>query len=339
MSFNLKFRNPPGTLIYTGKDQKDTTIKHIQYSSDDLRIFDELVEYSDKHVDYISIEGLKNTEKIRDICTSINVDPLTIEDILNPTQRNKFEVSTSYLFSVTKFAYLRNNEVYYNYISILLLKDLIITFSEKENIFLDDIVKRLKNSKLSISKLREDYLFYVIYDMIVDEELNLYYHLNSKLEDLEDNLMVLNKNYQKDLYLLRKNFNYLESQTKQLIQYANPKKLLTTNFITSNIKKYLEDLEDHIVTLNENAHISLESVDNLFNVYSNNLSNKTNEIMKTLTIFSAIFIPLSFVTGFFGMNFTNFAILKNQYGLIIFTLICLIIPILMLLYFKKKKWF
>ena len=339
MNFHLKLRNPPGTLIYTGKIQKETVIKHIQYSAKDLKIYNQLEKYSDQHVDYVSIEGLKNVEQIRDICLSLNVDPLIIEDILNPTQRNKYEITNEYLFSVTKFPYQRNNEVFYDYISILLFKDLMITFSENNNMFLDEIITRLKNSKLALSKLKEDYLFYVIYDMIIDEELNLYYSLNSKLEYLEEHLMQLDKNYQRDLYHLRKNFNYLKSQTKQLLNYASPKKLLTTNFINPNIKKYLEDLEDHILTLNENANVSLESVDNLFNVYSNNLSNKTNEIMKTLTIFSAIFIPLSFVTGFFGMNFTNFPILNNTYGLLIFTAICLVIPALMLLYFKKKKWF
>lgn len=339
MNFHLKLRNPPGTLVYTGKHQKDTVIKHIQYSAKDLKIFNKLEQYSDDHVDYVSVEGLKNVEQIRDICLSLNVDPLVIEDILNPTQRNKFEITNEYLFSVTKYSYVRGKEVFYDYISVLLFKDLMLTFSETNNMFLDEIITRLKNSKLAISKLKEDYLFYVLYDMIIDEELNLYFFLNSNLENLEEHLMQLDKDYQKNLYHLRKNFNYLESQTKQLLNYASPKKLLTTSFINVSIKKYLEDLEDHILTLNENAHVSLESVDNLFNVYSNNLSNRTNEIMKTLTIFSAIFIPLSFVTGIFGMNFTNFPILQNTYGLIIFAAICLVIPTIMLLYFKKKKWF
>ena len=103
--------------------------------------------------------------------------------------------------------------------------------------------------------------------------------------------------------------------------------------------KYYEDLEDHVVNLNEKVKTELELLRGIFDIYMNNNSHKMNQVMKTLTIFSAIFIPLSFLTGVFGMNFTNFAILRSEYGLSIFLGISVTIPVSMLIYFKKNKWF
>ena len=103
--------------------------------------------------------------------------------------------------------------------------------------------------------------------------------------------------------------------------------------------KYYEDLQDHIVNLNEKVRTELELLKGIFDMYMNNNSHKMNQIMKTLTIFSAIFIPLSFLTGIFGMNFVNFPILFNENGLLIFFGVSILIPISMLFYFKKNRWF
>ena len=291
-------------------------------------------------VDWISVEGLSDVEKIKKLCIDLNVDSLIIEDIFNTNQRNKFEIFNDYVFSVIKFSHLDSgNNINYDYMSILLFNNKIITFSETENRFKNEIINRLKDKNLQISKLHEDYLFYVIYDMVVDEEMNVYHLLNYQLDQLEDNIMDLDKKDQVNLYNIRKNLVFLKNQTMNTLEYASPKALLKNNLFNNYIKKYLEDLEDHMINLRDKSHISLESIKNLFDVYSNNMSNRANEIMKTLTIFSAIFIPLSFIAGIFGMNFINFPILQNQSGLLIFGIICILIPVIMFLYFKIKKWF
>lgn len=340
MSFNLKLRKPPGTIQYTGNANKDTEITHIQYSKDKLVIHEELKPYSTDQVDWISVEGLKDTEKIKSLCFDLGVDSLIIEDIFNTTQRNKFEVFNDYIFSVIKFSYLdTNNVIYYDYLSVLLFNNKIITFSETINRFKNEIIERLKNKELQISKLHEDYLFYVIYDMIIDEEINVFHYLNIELEQLEEHIFTLDKKHQVKLYNLRKHLLFLKNMAFNNLEYSSPKNLLKNSLFNPYIKKYLEDLEDHIINLKDKSNFALEAVRNLYDVYSNNMSNKANEIMKTLTIFSAIFIPLSFIAGIFGMNFINFPILLNQSGLLIFSIICLLIPTVMLIYFKIKKWF
>lgn len=340
MNFHLKLRKPPGTVVYTGQVNRQTTITHIQYSENKLVIHDDLKPFSPESVDWVSVEGLSDAEKIKKLCADLSVDSLIVEDIFNTNQRNKFEIFNDYIFSVMKFAYLDNiNQVRYDYISLLLFNNKVITFSEDENRFKNEIIMRLKDKNLQISKLHEDYLFYVIYDMIIDEELNVYHHLNAELEHLEDGIMMLDKKDQIELYNIRKHLVFLKNHTTNTLEYASPKSLLQNKLFNSYLTKYFEDLEDHIINLKDKASLALEAINNLYEVYSTNVSNKQNEVMKTLTIFSAIFIPLSFIAGIFGMNFINFPILKNHYGLLIFTGICILIPVIMLIYFKKKKWF
>ena len=340
MNFHLKRGKPPGTIVYTGDVQKKTEITHIQYSQNKVIIHDDLKDFSNEFIDWISIEGFSDSERIKQLCLNLGVDNLTIEDIFNTNQRIKFEVFETHIFSVFKYYYLdASGTVQNDYISILLFNNKVITFSESFNRFKNDILNRLKNKNLQISKLHEDYLFYVIYDMMVDDEWELYHHLYLKLEQLESNIMSLDRKDQVDLYNIRKNLVFLKNQMTNNLDYASPKGLLKNGLFNAYLKKYLTDLEDHLINLKEKILTALEEVNNLYDVYSNNVSNKSNEIMKTLTIFSAIFIPLSFLAGIFGMNFINFPILTNQNGLLIFAIISILIPVVMLIYFKIKKWF
>lgn len=340
MNFHIKKGKPPGTIIYTGKQQNPTVITHIQYSEQKVMIHETLKPFSDQYIDWVSVEGLADTERIKRLCLDLEVDNLIIEDIFNTNQRNKFEMLPNYFFSSIRFYYLdSDNRVDTDYISILLFKNKVITFSEVSNRFKNDIINRLNDKNLQISKLHEDYLFYVIYDMIVDEELNVYHYLSLSLEQLETNIHSLDKKDQVDLYTIRKHLVFLKNQTVNSLDNAAPKALLKNALFNPYLKKYLDDLEDHLINLKEKTITALEEVNNLYDVYSNNVSNKSNEIMKTLTIFSAIFIPLSFLAGIFGMNFVNFPILQNQYGLLMFAGISILIPVVMLIYFKIKKWF
>lgn len=340
MRLNPKLKTPPGTIVYTGNKSKSTEIFHIQYSKDSLIVHENIKPYSTDQVDWISIEGLKDIEKIKELCLNLNVDSLIIEDIFNTNQRNKFEIYEDYIFFVIKFSYLTENKtIEYDYISILLFNDKILTFSEQNNRFKEEIISRLKNKELQISNLEEDYLFYAIYDMIIDEEINVFHYLDYELEKLEEEIFNLSKHHQVILYDLRKHLLFLKNQNFDNLEYISPKKLLKNPLFNNYLKKYIDDLEDHMINLKDKSNFALDSVRNLYDVYSNLMSNKANEIMKTLTIFSAIFIPLSFIAGIFGMNFINFPILLNQSGLLIFSIICILIPVTMLIYFKIKKWF
>jgi magnesium transporter len=129
--------------------------------------------------------------------------------------------------------------------------------------------------------------------------------------------------------------NHVSPVLEHLNQIMNKKSSL---FMEDNMPFY-DDLRDHLVRLDSRLDRSRELMRHLLDLHMNNQSNKMNKIMATLTLFSAIFIPLSFLTGFFGMNFVHFGILQYEYAVIGFTILCASIIIFMVWFFKKKKWF
>jgi magnesium transporter len=111
------------------------------------------------------------------------------------------------------------------------------------------------------------------------------------------------------------------------------------NPLISEYKKYYQDLIDHLYRLNDKLNIDWENLKTLYELHMNNITERTNSIMKILTIFSAVFIPLSFLAGVFGMNFQNMPILQNENGILLFIGLCVGVLLLMLGFFKLKKWF
>ena len=330
---------PPESLFYTGEIKSETTIKHLQYNINEVLEFDKKVELKDDYVDWIIVEGLSTVDTISSLCREFDVDNLVIEDILNVNQRNKIEVFDKYIFAVQKYTYVEDSELKTDYISLLLFEDKLVTFSEKKNLFISTILKRVKIAESLIRKFKHDYLFYVIYDIITDEVLHVFNYIADHVDKLEEALLKLDRDDELTLYKLRKELVYIRNYSNQLQDNLFKNEYLLEKIVDSKTSKYYEDLEDHIVNLNEKVRTEIELLKGIFEIYMNNNADKMNEIMKTLTIFSAIFIPLSFLSGIFGMNFVKFPILSNDNGLLIFIIISILIPISMLIYFKKHKWF
>ena len=335
----LKYKNPPGTIIYTGDSSLDTKINHYAYRNNHLEERESLYDYSEKMTDWISVEGFKDIPKIKDMCEKLKIDNLIIEDIFNVTQRNKIETTNDYIFVVLKYATLNEGIIKYDYISVILKSDCIVTFTDYENPFKTEVLDRIINEKAYISKYNEDYLLYVIYDLIVDEQIEIVKSLAQKLYEYETIILDAETHTGASIYKIHKELVVLRNNVKAMHDNISPYNLMKTGFVTEGISKYLLDLDDHLKNLVERINISIDVCNSMILLYSNQLSNKTNEIMKTLTIISVVFIPLSFFAGVFGMNFVNFEILKYKFGVPIFFILSIIIIILMLYYFKRKKWF
>lgn len=339
MDFNRKRKLPPETLMYTGKGIHPTKIMHVQYDEKEVKKFDEMQELNPNMIDWFIVEGLKDVEVINKVCLDFGVDPLVIEDILNVHQRNKIELYPDYLFSVQEYSYLVEGKIVYDYISILMFEDKLLTFSEQNNQIVNDIKERLLNPLSIVRHQKHRYLFYVIVDMIVDEKYSVYYDLEIRINELENKLLTLDSKDEVRMYRIRKELLFIRNSCTQLQDNAFSQGDVVKRLQDNQNKKYYADLKDHLVNLALKTKFEIDVINNLYDMHLNNLSRRMNSIMTTLTIFSAIFIPLSFIAGVFGMNFTNFPLLSNQHGLLVFGLICVLIPVMMLLYFKNKKWF
>lgn len=338
MNLITKKNKPPGTAIYTGIHQIETVITHVVYNQNELKKTEDMALLPDFNNWYI-IKGLSDTVRIKAFCEDFEVDPLVMEDIFNVNQRNKIEYFQGYIFAVFNYSYLKKDKIEHDYLSLLVFKDKVLTFHEHNTNLFEEVHIRLENNNGLIRKSKMDYLFYALLDTILDNDIIVQHELANQTIKLEEDIIRLESTDQTILYHLRKELLVLRKTISPIFDSFVGQEYKKSSLISVDIYKYFDDITDHLRRINDDINSQRELLRNLLDVYMNNVSNKMNSVMKTLTIFSAIFIPLSFIAGVFGMNFTNFGILASPVGIYLFIGLCLIIAVVMIVYFKLRKWF
>jgi magnesium transporter len=328
----------PKSLVYTGKHASvKTQINHYLYDEKTLLVkhdFEPVVGLKS----YIQVIGLSNVEQIQSIKQYFPMDALILEDIFNVNQRNKIEIVKDSIFGTFHIEYLLEKVIKGDYMSIWMDSNTIITFHETEPAFLLPL-NQLFNDHQELRSKTVDYLFFQILDIITDNHLDVYDHLDTEVNAFENDILETKNIEQEEFYLLRKFMLNLKNHVSPVLEHLNAIISKKSPFFKEDNLPYYDDLRDHLVRLDGRLDRSRELMRHLLDLHMNNQSNKMNKIMATLTLFSAIFIPLSFLTGFFGMNFVHFGILKYEYAVLGFSILCLSIIIFMVWFFKKKKWF
>jgi len=325
-------------MIYTGEHKEhETEIIHYQYDMSHCEILDGIASTkSQKH--YLQVVGLADVNKIQEICRYYKIDPLINEDILSVNQRNKFEVKENYIFGTFSFSYLNEKEIIEDYMSIIMLENVILTFHETPPVFLNPI-KILIQEHMEVREHSIDYLFYQILDIITDGHLEIYDILESNVNEFEEVLLETKNMEQDGFYLVRKQLIKLKNNVSPVHEQLERILLKKHRLFEPENANYFEDLKDHLDRLDNRLNQCNQLTRNLLDLHMNNQSTKINKIMSTLTLFSAIFIPLSFLTGVFGMNFVDFGILQYPHAVELFIALCIIIAVSMFLFFKSRKWF
>jgi magnesium transporter len=339
---------PPGTLTYTGKNEPPTSIKYISYTKGEARVekiegVNSLpIDMGKSEVHWIHVEGFKDIEKIRKVGERFNIDPLTMEDLLNISQLPKIEEHDDYVYFTFKLIDLikEKHKIDISHFSMVAKDNVILTFSEAPNVIFDELEKQIRNPSSKLRSSSIHYLSYRIMDTIVDYYYYTMEWFTNTLSQLEIEL-VENPNkhhihtiltYKKQWLMMRKSIYPLKDVMRKSVN-------TTPEFVKSTGKKYINDIHDHLQSIFETMEIIRETLDNLMDLYNSTLSNKMNEIMQVLTIVSTIFIPLTFIAGIYGMNFTNMPELLQENGYFYTLIAMLFIGILMLLYMKKRRWF
>jgi magnesium transporter len=288
---------------------------------------------------WINIDGVHNLELIEQFGKWFSIHPLTQEDITHIDSRPKFEEYSRYVVAVLKMLYY-DNHVRSEHLSVLLFEDTVLSFQEPHGGDAFDIVRhRLRESKGRVRKMGPDYLAYALIDAVVDHYFVVLEKLGEKIEALDDEvlyhphrkIMLQLHDLKKENLLIRKMivpvremiFNMIRSDTELISE---------TNTI------YLRDVHDHINKVGDTVEQYRESMAGIMEVYLSNNANKLNEVMKTLTTISAIFIPVTFIAGIYGMNFKYMPELETRAGYWITLSVMVTMMISMALYFKSKKW-
>lgn len=339
---------PPGTLVYTGDKKKvDTKIKVIDYDEESY----DFKEYSDiednfyqiekNKVRWIKITGLAQVDIIEEIGKQFNLHPLVLEDILNTYQRPKFEVSGDYIFIIIERIFWNVEDAVFEHeqVSLILGSNYVISLEEHETNIFNPIIERIRVPRGKVRFMAADYLLYALIDIIIDNYFIILEITSEKIEDIENELI---SNPSPDtlqaIYKLKRATIELRKSVWPLRELVNMLQREPTKLIRDSLQIYLRDLYDHIYKINDLLEGYRDIIFGMLDMYLSSISNRMNEIMKVLTIISTIFIPLSFLAGFYGMNFQYMPELSNPFAYPLLIIGMIIVGGLMLYYFKRKKW-
>lgn len=337
----------PGSLIFIGQQKMENSrIRVTQYNTEyikegELKKLDKIGEYlSDDHVTWISIHGLQDTTLIAQIGEKFDISSLILEDILNTDERPKFIEDDTHLFVILKSLSFNpeNCKFQIDQISMIVGENYLITIQETKTDYFEDVSRRLNSGMGKIRSYSPDYLCYTLIDTVVDGYILNIEKMGSVIEEQEKRLLTSDKQIIENIYHYKTELAYIRKNIR-------PVKELMTRFVTSDSDlindrtySYLRDLEGLVTQALEAIEIYYTMVSDQQNSYNANISNNVNDVMKVLTIFSAIFIPLTFIVGVYGMNFNYIPALKYRYAYFILWGIMVAIAIIMLFFFKRKKW-
>jgi magnesium transporter len=337
---------PPGTPVYVGEeDQKPSRLTIISYTKDscDFREIglDEISILDDREkVHWLNIDGLSDVELLQRVAEHFGIHQLTLEDIMNTEQRPKVEVYDDYIFVAMKMIQFTESGVLdFEQVSFVLKDNFVITFQEKIGDVFNPVRERIKTGYGRVRRGNEDYLFYGLLDVMVDYYFYVLEKMGDSLEELEERaatetnqVFILEiQNLKKDLLLIRKSVWPVREIMNVLIRDESP-------ILDRSISPYLRDLYDHTVQVMDTVETYRDMVSSVMEVNISMLSNKTNEVMKLLTIISTIFIPLTFIVGLYGMNFKYMPEISWRYGYVMAWVVMIVIVGVMIVYFKRKKW-
>jgi magnesium transporter len=339
---------PPGTPFYTGSKAGDTTIKMLVYDDEKFEIHDNItVEQATRlqgkdTTNWIIIKGFSQTDHLQKLAEHFGIHPLILEDIFNVDHMPKVDdMETSLFVTLKNLTWIEESQMIESeHISIFLGTNVLISFEENGNNVFDPIIERLKAGKGKGRLRQEDYLCYLLIDHIVDKYYVLLDNTEEQLENLEkmlfenpsDNLSFSFLQLKKNLMILRKSVNPLKEEVRFLSRESR-------EIISDYTRQYLGDVSDHLAYLTQSIDSFREMISSMIDLLTAKNANRMNNIMKTLTLVSTIVIPMTLVTGIYGMNFEYMPELHWKFGYPLFLSATAAMGLIMYLYMKKKKWF
>jgi magnesium transporter len=339
---------PPGTLVHIGEKKLEAVrITVIDY---DERNFQEkqvaTVEecFAFKRtstVSWINVDGIHDASIIEKLGEHFDLHPLVLEDILTTGQRPKCEDYDNYIYTVLKMlSYDDKGEMIRSeQVSLVFGSNFVISFQESVGDVFEQIRDRLRNDKGRIRKMASDYLAYALIDAIVDGYFVILEKLGEKIEHMEEQLVVepTNKTVQQ-IHSVKRELVFLRRSVWPLRELINGLEKTESPLIKKSTDVYLRDVYDHTIQVIDTVETFRDMVSGMLDIYLSSLSNRMNAVMKVLTIIATIFIPLTFISGVYGMNFKYMPELGWRWGYAAVLLVMAVVVVIMLIYFKKKKW-
>lgn len=307
----------------------------------------------DAHSHWIQIKGLGDLKLMENIGEYLSINPLVLEDIVNTHQRPKLDEYDDYVFSTSRIInFNKDHELVNCQFSALIKENILVSFEETHDEYFEAVKARLKAGKGAIRTAGPGYMCYALIDTILDNYFVLLGKAGDMLDEIEDHLytspdksVMYNSQAMKRILIIMRRATWPErDKINDMIRTESP-------LISPEVKLYLRDAYDHCIQIMDLVESYKEITSSIIDLYLSMVSNRMNEIMKVLTIISVIFIPLTFVAGIYGMNFSrvdpvtnkvmpgNMPELYSPHGYEYALLGMFIIAVIQVVVFWKKGWF
>lgn len=338
----------PGTLIYNGEKKIDSIkISLIDFDANQLiekpeaSLKECLISLEAPTITWINICGINDRLTIETLGGHFGLHPLLLEDIMCSGQQSKLDnYKDNIYFVLRQLVYNeQKQEAEDEQVSLILGKNYLISFLESPQNIFAPIRERLRNPKGRLRQRGADYLCYALIDCLVDNYFLILEKIDNKLEYLENEIFMepspdtLQKMHhiKREIILLRKAIWPIREVISNFRRMESP-------LIQDATKLYIQDVYDHTIQAIDTIESFRDVTSGMMDIYLSNLSQRMNEVMKVLTIVATIFVPLTFIASLYGMNFKNIPELNWEWGYYVALGMMVLIFLMMLIYFKRKKW-
>ncbi|MEI8086546.1 MAG: magnesium/cobalt transporter CorA [Paludibacter sp.] len=338
----------PYALVFRGQKKTEKVLLRVMdfnledVSEVELKSTKEIVTFKNsKNLSWLNVDGLDNVELMENLAKVFGIDNNILSDVMNPSVRPKVQEFEKGIFITIKM--LQYNEKTQNLsvenLCLIATDNTLISFQEQSGTVFEPIRERIRKHKNKIRTSGSDYLAFALIDIVVDNYIYVIGLLGDKIESLEETMTNDPKkelldginSFKRELNFLRK---YIKPAKEMIMTLAK----MESEFIHPDNRIHFKELQDNIDEATDLSDSYREILYDQLNIYHTTMSTKLNDIMRVLTVYSVIFIPLTFLVGVYGTNFSYLPEKDWHYGYFAMWGIMIITTLIMLWFFKRKKW-
>jgi magnesium transporter len=337
----------PGTLVHVGEiHEARTLIARMTYDESTFteESCDEVAELppaGSPGVTWLNVDGVHDSAVIERVGELGHIHPLVLEDVMQTDQRPKLEEYSESLFvSLRMLRFVEERrEIDDEQVSLVLGSSWLISFQEKPGDVFDPVRERIRTARGRVRRAGADYLFYSLIDAIVDHYFVVLEHIGDWVEEVYERVTLdPSRSDLNDIRLLKRELLFMRRSIWPLREVLSRLQHEDSPLLSQETIPYLRDVYDHTIQIIDTIETFRDMLGSVTDVYLSSLSNRMNEVMKVLTIIATIFIPLSFIAGIYGMNFTWMPELHWHYGYLFALGLMATVAGGMLYYFRRKRW-
>ena len=338
---------PPGTIVHIGQQKVEKpTLEVVDYNRRRCTVQHEAtVEQAGppraQLTRWVTVYGLQDLELLEQIGRQWGIHPLVLEDVANTNQRPKVDLFDDYVFLVLRLVHHHADEqrLGSEQVGLILCRRGVLAFLESPSDVFAPVMERLADGRGRLRSCGPDYLFYALVDVLVDRHFLVLEKVAEEIEELTEQVLVgEGESPLQPIHRLKTDLLSLRKEVWPLREVIGVLARGDVPCVTQATTLYLRDVYDHTIQIADSIETYREMVTGLLEIHLSSLNNRMNEAMKMLTIIATVFIPLSFIVGIYGMNFSYMPELRWRWGYPAVLAVMALVVALMMWHFRRRRW-